>query len=332
MNSRETLKTSVRNLIRNASDKHLAKIAESVKGKSVVIGSRLRTNKSPERMKAVYEVLSYYIGSILDACGARRVDYRHIPMDRHLTNTYDIAIVCYYDTDLIAWHERSILESYARNCHKSFYYSNLVPCCSGFTRCFVSLEKYLNPKFYKSRRYKKPRDRNLRRAAFAGRGADPFLFRPKQEEFQVLVDASRGPISKGIIKASRQLYEALDSAGIKINALGFNPENKSATSRVRLTRVAELYNRSYVYISGISGLYELPVIESQCAGNHVISYQGALHKELLCPETSSVCETPEDVVNRVLKIKRNFNPRASRQFIKNNFSWVQVVKRMAKYF
>ncbi len=312
-------------------------IQAKVAGKRILIASRYKHNE--REMSDVYGVIGFYVGSILESCGAE-VTYYYVPYygDRYPAfargNKYDIGIVCYFDTDEMVRKCSNILSAVQSFCKKSFYYSNLVIYFPGFTRYFVSRECYLIPKsthWYGRHTYSLIRTHNVKKASFVGRGADYMSLKPSDTEFCVLADATRGPWSKGTTKLAYHTTKLLEQMNIPVIRMGIGKSGKRS-HRVRYTRAVSWYNDSNVYVSGISGLYELPVVESQLAGNYVISWNNKLHPDLLCKSSSFVCRTNEDFVERIEWIKNNYDANIPRNFAMNGFKWTDVIRRMVEHF
>lgn len=311
--------TNIRAMVQKESWKGLR---PKVCGKSILIASRYR----PKVVNSVFSVIGYYVGEILSSIGAR-VTYDIVSPKYSIKGRYDIGIVCYYDNDIMVSRVKNYLNQFTRKTNKSYYYTNLVPCVTGFDKIFLSRQQYLNRSCqrYGVKPYRASRP--FGRAVWIGRGADHLLLHPnKNNDFRILIDADRGPGCERLTKEAVALKKFLMGKGFRnIDVIGVG------LKRMRHHRLAEYYNNSCVYISGLSGLYELPVIESQCAGNYVISYKGRLHNDLLCPKSSRVCHDHSSVLRSLHEIQDDYDPSVPRAFVLNGFRWVDVIKRMLKH-
>lgn len=302
----------------------LGLMPEYLKNKSVAIVSRYRPGS---RLDNIYSVIAHNIIGMFRFCGSD-VDTYYCPSRNNLRKQYNIGIVCYYDTFGLSSH--SPIPSVPSRCKYSVFYSNLVPRCRGFDKYCVSRKDYLDNKhcLYGMSDYRKCFP-NIKKSVFAGRGVDPFLFTPEQESFEVVVDASRNPYRQSVAKSSVELVKYLSTRGVKVRLLGFKL-NGSKKSSIHHRSVASMFSKTSVYISSIKGLYELPVIESQCAGNYVISYKSKLHNDLLCPESSYSCNTPDLVYETIQKIRKSYDSSIPRQHMIKYFSWPKVLNRILK--
>ncbi len=305
----------------------ISPIRERVKRRSILIVSRYNPKKKPS---CVYSIIGKHLGDILRLGGAT-VTYCTLASGYHSANLYgryNAAIICYFDTDVMVTNCRRFFLDVIKRSKRTLYYSNVVPYVGGFDRYLVSRRAYLEPScnVYRKTAYEKNRNAIFKLASFVGRGANYELFKPEQSGFTVMVDGSRGPPNKASIAACKDICGVLGKK-FTIDRMGFNKKFGRVNKRAFLKTVPR-FNRSHVYVSGITGLYELPVIESQCAGSYVISYRDKLHSDLLDPETSSVCSSPDEVLARVEWVKNNFDPKLPRKFAVDNYSWIDVVKRI----
>ena len=303
-------------------------IRSKVDGSRICIASRYRPNRN---INSIYAVLGFSIGSLFEMCGAK-VDYHFVPRKgvQPLDSSYDHCFLCYYYTDVMVREIAPLMKSIKAKCKRRYYYTNLIPASSIFDAYFLSRKAYLNLSnpYYKNGQYNSPRQRLLSRSYFVGRGADTELLYPNQDEFTVLVDGSRGPTDAPTIKMSLDIIESLTKRGYKVDFLGFNRAGK-ARPKEKFTDVVEVYKRAHVYISGISGLYELPVIETQACGAHVVSMKNRLHTDLMNPSTSHHYSKINDHAFEMLEhLKENFDPNPARNFVLNGFRWVDVIGRM----
>lgn len=303
-------------------------IKKKVDGSNICIASRYRNGHN---VNSIYAVLGYSIGSIFEMCGAK-VDYHYVPRNgvQALEKSYDHCFLCYYDTDVMVKEIEPLIKSIKQRCSKRYYYTNLIPCSEAFDAYFVSRHAYLDLSnhFYKNGQYRIPRKKLKGRSFYVGRGADTELLYPDQKEFTILVDGSRGPTDAATIKLSMGIVKTLRSNGYNVEVVGFD-KNGKAQPKMKFTDVVPVYRRSNIYVSGISGLYELPIIEAQACGAHVISVKNRLHTDLMNPSTSHQCQIFDNkMVEIVNKIKDNFDPNPARNFILNGYRWVDVINRM----
>lgn len=304
---------------------HLLPLSEKVQGQRILIGGRYAPGIP---VMGVYGVLAYYLGTFLQKLGAKVDFYNTWQNSGKCSGKYDIGILCHYDTDYIVQsRDREIIQRFIACTKRRFYYTNVVPALDGFERYLLSRQCYLSPDdpVYKRREYPSKR-RPFQKAVWVGRAADCEILRPKQdpENWYVIVDAAFE--SAQHMLEGQQIATALERAKVKVQRIGFNRSRKE--QKRPFFDVVPIYNGSSVYICPNVGLYELPVIEAQMAGNYVVSYKNVLHKELLRPgETTWVCNTPDEVVDMVLK--RPTDSWLPRSWAYGEFQWKDVLQRIA---
>jgi hypothetical protein len=152
--------------------------------------------------------------------------------------------------------------------------------------------------------------------------------KPKQEGFKVLVDGSAGVSPERHVKDARKVSSFLEANGYKVVRLGFDPKSTMPKRGIPYQKVAKIYRSTNVYVCGIRGLYELPVLETQCAGNYVISWRGILHKDLLDPKSSQECSEMPKLVEAIEKVKESYDPSIPRRFVLDGFRWTDVCNRI----
>lgn len=302
-------------------------IRNKVVGRKICIASRYRPGI---KLDNIYSIIGYSLGSIFDICGAK-VYYHHVPRDRvkPLTDNFDYCFLCYYDTDVMVKEIQPLTNSILKRCKKKFYYTNVIPIVSGFDGYLVSRHEYLDlsSNIYKKQAYSKSREN--RRSFFVGRGVDTELLYPDQKEFTIIIDGSRGPSNGDTLRTSLSVLNHLSSKGYRVIPIGFN-ERGELTGRMSYQKVVSLYRSCHVYISCISGLYELPLIEVQSCGAHVISLKNRLHRDLLSPLTSHHFNSILDdgVLELLEGLRTSFDSSVSREFVLNGYKWTDVVGRM----
>lgn len=303
-------------------------IRSKVDGSSICIASRYRPSCN---INSIYAILGFSLGSMLEMCGAK-VDYHYVPRKgvEKLSKFYDHCFLCYYDTDVMVKEIDILIKSIKSKCNRKYYYTNLIPSTPDFDVYFLSRKAYLNlsNSYYKNGQYRYPRKNLVEKSFYAGRGADTELLYPDQDKFTVLVDGSRGPTDAETIRMSMGIVKSLKERGYNANFLGFSNSGKPLPKE-KFQDIVPIYRKSNVYISGISGLYELPIIEAQACGSHVVSMKNRLHTDLINPSTSHHYNDMNDEIFSMLEnLKKNFDPSPARNFILNGFRWVDVVGRM----
>jgi hypothetical protein len=302
---------------------NMARIAKRVSGKKILL-----VTEQIRRPQCTYSVIGNYLFHILQAANAHIIHHDvHVPI--RTKKSFDIGIYSHYETTERMKRSRLSLKAMRAACKKMSFYANLVPNieiqCDHY---FLSRSCFLDSSnlWYTWWQFSPPKQKEFKRAIFIGRGIDPYLFVPNQTDFRVCLDAR----FRGFIKEGRTIKAALEASGIKVVPIGFTDKTWQVP-RMSYSKVAQIYSSSSVFISTIPGIYEMPVIEAQCAGNAVISYKDYLPRELCCHDSSHICNNPEDVVKRVLDIKKNHNPQIPRKFV-INWTWTNIVEEMSRYW
>ena len=201
-----------------------------------------------------------------------------------------------------------------------------MPAIDGFDHYLLSRANYLSSAdpVYKRKEYPSKR-RPFGKAVWVGRAADNILLHPQQDPKKryVIVDAAFE--SAQHVLEGRQIATTLERAKVPVHRIGFT-QSKKMQKRPFFDMIP-IYNGSSVYICPNVGLYEMPVIEAQMAGNYVVSYKNVLHKDLLRPDTTWVCNTPDEVVDMVLKCPTDaMKPHG---WAHAEFQWEDVLLRIA---
>lgn len=298
-------------------------IAKRVSGKRILLVTE--QIRSPQ---CTYSVIGHYLFHILQAAGAKII-HHEVHVDARTTKTFDIGIFAYYETieRMRSRRIRMTLKLMRKICGQLTFYANLVPVtdveCDHYClsrKCFLNS----NDKWYRWWQFAPPPSKRFKNAVFVGRGVDPYLLKPAQEEFVVCLDSRfRGPI-----KQARLIKSHLESNDIKVRTIGFTDKTWQVP-KMRFDKVAQIYNSTSVFISTIPGIYEMPAIEAQCAGNAIISYNDCLPSELCCDKTSYVCRTPEEVLEIVKVIQKDHDPSIPRSFV-SKWTWTKVVEKMSQ--
>ncbi len=295
-------------------------IQSAVKGKKIALVTRM------SKPACTYSVIGYYLFSIMKAAGAniRRIN----ETSARLRYAFDVGIYSNYETRPIIQRRMHLLKSMRSQCGQCIFYANVVPYIPGidFDRYCVSRKEFLKPdsKWYAHKAYRVPTQKALRAAVYVGRGVDPFTLVPCQNEFRVCIDAMRNAYRRRAV----EILDAITKEGFQSDLIGFNSAGGKAKKRPFIS-VVQTYNLSSVYISTIHGIFEMPLLEAQCSGNNVISYKDCLIKELCCPETTFICDTPEQVVEVLSKLSKDIDRDAPRKFA-SQWLWTRIVAKICQ--
>jgi len=299
-------------------DKSMQSISAAVKGKKIVLVTK---TTSP---RCTYSVIGYYLYTILKLSGA---NIQKISVDSvKIHDIFDVGLYCNYETIPIIRSKLKILKSMRCKCGNCIFYANVVPSIPkiNFDTYCVSRKEFLKVSsgWYLHRAYQKPDLCAMKRAFYVGRGVDPFFLVPSQNKFSVCVDAMR----RRHIRKALDIVSVLRNMGIKVYMIGFNNQGHRLP-RVSFKRIVDIYKRTSVYISTINGIFEMPLIESQCAGNNVISYQKCLPEELCCPKTTFICKNLTQIEDIICSLRTNIDRRTPRKFV-SNWWWTKVVNKI----
>lgn len=309
-------------LIQNETET-MGRISKNVSGKQVLL-----VTEQISKPQCTYSVIGHYLFHILQAAGAN-VIHHDVNIDARTKRSFDIGIYTHYETSsrLRSRRARSTLKTMRKACKNLSFYANLVPdmevsCDQYFLSrsCFANR----NNKWYEWWQFTKPPKNKFKRAIYIGRGIDPYLLKPEQSEFAVCLDARfRWPI-----KQAREIKSDLERRNIVVKPVGFNDKTWQVP-KLSFQKIAKLYNSTSVFVSTIPGIYEMPAVEAQCAGNYVISYQDCLPRELCCPESSCICDSPEQAIEAVLQIRETYDPSVPRGFV-SDWTWTNIVEKMSR--
>ena len=293
-------------------------ISAAVKNKKIALVTKA---KAPS---CTYSVIGYYLHNVLRSAGAQ-VKRINVDSTSRIKERFDVGLYANYDTQPIIHAKLRLLRSMRKNCGNCMFYANVVPRIPGvaFDTYCVSREELLkvDSPWYSHRAYRQPSQRAMSAAFYAGRGVDPCFLVPTQNEFRVCIDAMRRDRLKAV-----EILTHLRQSGFEVDMVGFDDAGMK-TERRLFQDVADVYKKSSVYISTINGIFEMPLLEAQCAGNNVISYQGCLRTDLCCPETTSICNDPDQVVEVVTELSKNIDYGPPREFV-SRWWWTKVIAKI----
>jgi hypothetical protein len=296
----------------------MAMISAAVRNKTIALVTKVKTPC------CTYSVIGYYLYKVLLLAGAQ-VKRINVDSTSKIKERFDVGIYANYDTQPIVRAKMKLLKSMRKHCGNCLFYANVVPHIPGvaFDTYCVSREELLkaDSSWYSYRAYCRPSPQAMSAALYVGRGVDPYLFTPSQREFRVCIDAMRHDRKKAVI-----ILEHLRQNEFKVDTIGFDDAGLKAERKL-FQDVANIYKKSSVYISTINGIFELPLLEAQCAGNNVISYQDCLRADLCCPETTFVCDDPYQVVQVIAKLAKEVDRESPRNFV-SRWWWTKVVAKI----
>lgn len=299
----------------------IQRIRPRVQGKDILL-----VTEQVARPQCTYSVIGHYLYHILKAAGANIIVH-DVTVDIRTKRKFEIGIYSHYETTDKLRQNRLQLKELRRICKHLSFYANLVPkldiSCDQY---FLSRQCFLdrNDEWYKWWQFEKPAKREFKKAKVIGRGIDPYLLVPAQQEFMICLDSRfRGPIKK-----AREIKVALEKYSIKVRPIGFT-DHTWQVAKLPFEKIAQVYGKSSAFISTIPGIFEMPAIEAQCADNAIISYQDCLPRELCGSDSTFVCDTTEDIIEAVASLQESHDPDVPRDFVKN-WTWTNIVEKMSR--
>ena len=301
--------------------KTMCLISQVLKNKSVLLVAKKRPPS------CTYSVIGFYLYHILKHAGVD-VTFKDVDKSRSVKREFDVGIYANYETKLLIRFKKQLLKEFLKQCKYTIFYANVVASTRGFDRYAVSRECFLNPsnKWYRYKAYKPgPPKENFRLAKYVGRGVDPEFLKPSQIEFKVCIDAMRK-------KSVREAIQIIEKIKQRDNTIPILSIGVSSREREKFVEVAEIYKSSSVYLSTIKGIYEMPLVEAQAAGNHIISVNDYLAEDLCCRKTTYVLYDPDSIVDKIISLKKVFfsgkyDFQTSRDFA-SQWKWTTIVNRL----
>ncbi len=109
-----------------------------------------------------------------------------------------------------------------------------------------------------------------------------------------------------------------------------NLADECIINKIPFPEIYQKYNQSWLYITRICSTYELPVIESQMAGNFVVSVGNNVKGELFeLDKTGFIVENNRNkIAELILDLIEKYNPNIPRNFALNRFNYEIICKKM----